>query len=124
MKRTILASLLFAMGAFGNASAQQTINLTIGSSHPEQLPWVAAMKNFVVPETNKRLEAAGNRYRINWREAYGGVLYKANATLTEVRRKYGAKLRVVHKHNPLPFHPEAEPAASKSSLKGPVVRTG
>jgi TRAP-type C4-dicarboxylate transport system substrate-binding protein len=84
MKRTIFASLLLAMGAFCNASAQQTINLTIGSSHPEQLPWVAAMKNFVVPETNKRLEAAGNRYRINWREAYGGVLYKANATLTSV----------------------------------------
>ncbi len=36
---------------------------------------------------------------------------RANAAVAEVRRKYGSKLRLVHKHNPLPFHKEAEPAA-------------
>lgn len=36
---------------------------------------------------------------------------RANASIAEVRRKYGSKLRLVHKHNPLPFHKEAEPAS-------------
>jgi TRAP-type C4-dicarboxylate transport system substrate-binding protein len=66
------------------AYAQQTINLTIASSHPTTIPWVNVMQTHVVPEMNKRLEAAGNKYKINWREAYGGQLYKANATLTSV----------------------------------------
>jgi TRAP-type C4-dicarboxylate transport system substrate-binding protein len=66
------------------ATAQQTINLTIASSHPATIPWVNVMQTHVVPESNKRLEAMGSKYRINWREAYGGQLYKANATLTSV----------------------------------------
>ncbi len=65
------------------SAAQQTINLTIGSSHPEVVPWVAALKNYVVPEIKKRAEASG-KYKVNFREAYNGVLYKANATLTSV----------------------------------------
>ena len=36
---------------------------------------------------------------------------RANTTVAEVRRKYGNKVRVVHKHRPLPFHKEAEPAS-------------
>jgi len=74
------AAALFTAPAF----AQQTINLTIASSHPPTIPWVNVMQTHVVPEMNKRLAAGGNKYKINWREAYGGQLYKANATLTSV----------------------------------------
>lgn len=73
----------FALPA-GPAAAQQVINLTIGSSHPVQVPWVSAMANHIVPEIDRRLAADGNKYKINWRQAYGGVLYKANATLTSI----------------------------------------
>ncbi len=66
------------------AAAQQVINLTIASSHPVQVPWVSAMANHIVPEIDRRLAADGNKYKINWRQAYGGVLYKANATLTSI----------------------------------------
>lgn len=85
MLRPGLAAVALA-AAFSTApsSAQQTINLTIGASHPVQVPWVAAMANHVVPEIDRRLVAAGGKYRINWRQAYGGVLYKANATLTSI----------------------------------------
>ncbi|MBL0423004.1 C4-dicarboxylate TRAP transporter substrate-binding protein [Ramlibacter sp. AW1] len=64
--------------------AQQTVNLTIGSSHPTVVPWVGLMQSYLQPEVNKRLAAAGSPYKVVWREAYGGVLYKANATLTSV----------------------------------------
>lgn len=35
-------------------------------------------------------------------------------TIEQLRQKYGSRLRVVFKHNPLPFHQRAEPAAQLS----------
>lgn len=67
------------------ASAQQVINLTVASSHPTTIPWVGFIKDVFMPEVDKRL-AAGGKYRIQWREAFGGQLYKANATLTSVEQ--------------------------------------
>lgn len=67
------------------ASAQQDINLTVASSHPTTIPWVGFIKDVFMPEVDKRL-AAGGKYRIQWREAFGGQLYKANATLTSVEQ--------------------------------------
>lgn len=67
------------------ASAQQTLNLTIASSHPTTIPWVGFMQSVFMPEVDKRL-AAGGKYKIQWREAFGGQLYKANATLTSVEQ--------------------------------------
>jgi len=66
--RTALAATL---GVALPASAQQTFNLTIASSHPTTLPWVGLMSTLFVPEVNKRVEALGKGYKINWREAYG-----------------------------------------------------
>lgn len=83
LTRAFLACAVAAVVAVP-AQAQQTINLTIASSHPPTIPWVNVMQTHVVPEMNKRLAAAGNKYKINWREAYGGQLYKMNATLTSV----------------------------------------
>jgi TRAP-type transport system periplasmic protein len=67
------------------ASAQQAINLTIAASHPTTIPWVGFMQSVFMPEVDKRL-AAGGKYKINWKEAFGGQLYKANATLTSVEQ--------------------------------------
>ena len=36
---------------------------------------------------------------------------RVQTTIDEVRKKYGDDVRFVFKHNPLPFHPRAEPAA-------------
>lgn len=66
------------------AHAQQTFKLTIASSHPTTLPWVGLMSTLFVPEVNKRVEALGKGYKIEWKEAYGGQLYKMNATLSSV----------------------------------------
>ncbi|PCJ89558.1 MAG: C4-dicarboxylate ABC transporter substrate-binding protein [Hyphomicrobiales bacterium] len=68
----------------GKALAQETINLTIGSSHPLFLPWVGPLKTIVVDKSNKLLEERGSNYRINWTEAFGGTLYKFTDTMEAI----------------------------------------
>jgi TRAP-type C4-dicarboxylate transport system substrate-binding protein len=64
-------------------AAQETINLTVASSHPLAIPWVGMIKSHFMAETDRLLAEKGN-YKIAWNEAFGGSLYKANATLTSV----------------------------------------
>ena len=68
----------------GKALAQETINLTIASSHPTFLPWVSPLKTVVVDQSNKLLEERGSNYRINWTEAFGGTLYKFTETMESI----------------------------------------
>lgn len=89
MKRIIkqLGALSLASGMASTnlcAQAQQTFKLTVGASHPATLPWVGLMSTVFIPEVNKRVAALNKGYKIEWSEAYGGQLYKANATLTSV----------------------------------------
>ena len=83
--RTAVVATLLGFG-LSPASAQQTFKLTIAASHPTTLPWVGLMSTQFVPEVNKRVAALNKGYRIEWREAYGGQLYKANATLSSVEQ--------------------------------------
>ncbi|QIM51533.1 C4-dicarboxylate TRAP transporter substrate-binding protein [Hydrogenophaga crocea] len=81
----LTAIALAAAALSGAATAQQVINLTVASSHPTTIPWVGFIKDVFMPEVDKRL-AAGGKYKIQWKEAFGGQLYKANATLTSVEQ--------------------------------------
>lgn len=83
MIQTALCAALTA-AAILPAQAEQTFKLTIASSHPPAIPWVGLMSTVFVPEVNRRVAALNKGYKIEWREAYGGQLYKANATLTSV----------------------------------------
>lgn len=65
------------------AQAQETINLTVASSHPLAIPWVGMIKSHFMAETDRLLAEQGN-YKIEWQEAFGGQLYRANATLSSV----------------------------------------
>jgi len=81
-----LAAAILLSVAPASAQKIETIRLTIGSSHPPVIPWVAAMKNTVVAKSNKALEAKGSKYRIEWNEAYGGVLYNFENTIEAVEQ--------------------------------------
>lgn len=74
-----------AMAIAMPASAQQTVTINIGSSHPENNIWAWAMKNVFQPEVDRILEEGGGEYQINWNEAYGGTLYRFTETRTAVR---------------------------------------
>lgn len=86
-RRTLTRLTIAAAAALAlPAAADQTFKLTIASSHPTTLPWVGLMSTLFVPEVNKRVAALNKGYKIEWREAYGGQLYKMNATLTSVEQ--------------------------------------
>lgn len=63
--------------------ATETINLTVASSHPTVVPWVGMIKTHFMAKTDELLAVSGT-YKIEWNEAFGGQLYKANATLSSV----------------------------------------
>lgn len=84
MNRTLGMALGAAMVFPAAASAQETINLTVASSHPTAIPWVGMIQTHFMAETDRILEESGN-YEIAWQEAFGGQLYDATATLTSVQ---------------------------------------
>ena len=87
LRGLILAAIaVFAFAPAAPAQQTETIRLTIASSHPPVIPWVLAMRNTVVQKTNKALEAKGSKYRIEWNEAYGGVLYNFENTIEAIEQ--------------------------------------
>jgi len=72
-----------ALAAPSVARAQQSIRITIASSHPLGNIFIGMMKSVFQTEVEKRL--APTKYRVQWREAYGGTLYKFQETLKAVK---------------------------------------
>lgn len=77
-----IRNLLQALGAFvlvsltSPAMAQQTIKITMSAGHPPAFLWVKVLDEFFAPEVDKRLAAAGNKYKIEWTKAWAGTLAK------------------------------------------------
>lgn len=85
--KSVIASVAFAAAAVlgGPASAEETIRLTMSSSHPTAVAWVGTLKTHVVDNANSELEKMGSDYRIEWTEAFGGSLYNFQDTLEAVQ---------------------------------------
>lgn len=76
---------LVAALTVGAADARaETIKITLGASHPPNLPFVGLMGTFVKPEVDRRIKEAGLDVNIEWTEAYSGVLYTFQGTLEGV----------------------------------------
>ncbi len=58
------------------AGAQQVIKLSAAAGHPPVFLWVKLTDEVFIPEVDKRLAAAGGKYRIDWTKAWGGTLLK------------------------------------------------
>lgn len=46
----------------------ESIRMTAGGPQSASLPWIGVIQSLVVPESNRRLAAAGSEYDIVWRE--------------------------------------------------------
>ena len=79
IKRLFLKTALgtvFAAAMAAPAAAQQIIKLTITAGHPPVFLWVKLTDEVFIPEVDKRLAAAGGKYKIDWTKAWGGTLVK------------------------------------------------
>ena len=72
----LAAVALAAAIAAGPALAQQTIKLTAAAGHPPVFLWVKTVDEVLIPEVDKRLAAAGGKFKIEWTKAWGGTLLK------------------------------------------------
>ncbi|WP_112322952.1 C4-dicarboxylate TRAP transporter substrate-binding protein [Oceanibium sediminis] len=81
--KMILGTLTAAIAFPAAVCAQETISLTVASSHPTVVPWVGMIQTHFMARTDEILAESGD-YKIEWNEAFGGTLYKANATLSSV----------------------------------------
>ena len=71
----VVFAALIGVAAAG-AAAQQTIKLTAVAGHPPTFLWVKTMDEVFIPDVDRRLVAAGNKYKIEWTKAWGGTLVK------------------------------------------------
>jgi TRAP-type C4-dicarboxylate transport system substrate-binding protein len=78
-----VSALALSLGT--SAASAKIYKLTAGSSHPPIVPWVAAMKNVVVPKSMAMVKAAGKGDSIQWTQAYAGALYNFKNTLEGVQ---------------------------------------
>lgn len=78
LRRRFLMHIFFAalVAPAFPASAQQTIKVTAASGHPPVFLWVKLLDEFFLPEVDKRLAAAGGKYKIEWTRAWGGTVAK------------------------------------------------
>jgi TRAP-type C4-dicarboxylate transport system substrate-binding protein len=78
-----LASVPFAAGA------QQVIKLTAIDGYPPRALWTKIFIEYYIPEVDKRLKAAGNKYKIDWHQAWGGQIVKPRGVLDGLKNKLG-----------------------------------
>ena len=75
-----------AAGAFiGPAFAAKEIKMTVISGHPPAVAVVKYLRDFFVPEVDKRLAKTGN-YKIKWTQAYAGTVAKVPAVFEAIEQ--------------------------------------
>lgn len=90
---------------FATSAGATTYTLTIAAGQPPRaLPSLAKVRDFFVPEINKRIKAAGLKDKIRWRQAYAGSLIKARRVLAATQDGI-----IDIGYVPLIFHPDKLP---------------
>jgi TRAP-type C4-dicarboxylate transport system substrate-binding protein len=62
----------------------ETFQLTVVAGHPPITKGVAAVRDYFIPEINRRLEEAGGEHSIEWTEAYAGSVADVRGVLEAV----------------------------------------
>lgn len=81
--RSLIALALVSLSP--SVLAAKEINMTVISGHPPAIAVVKLLKNFFIPEVDKRLAKTGN-YKINWTQAYAGTVAKVPAVFEAIEQ--------------------------------------
>lgn len=85
---TIAATLALAVAlpfATSERAAAANFKVTVVAGHGAQLPWIRLVKEFYMPEVDKRLKAMGGQHSITWTEAFGGTVAKIGGEIDALR---------------------------------------
>lgn len=72
-----------AVGCLQPAHAA-TFPITVGAGHAPVTPWVRLLRDYYIPEVDKRLAAIG--HKVNWTQAFAGTLVKLGAEVESLER--------------------------------------
>jgi C4-dicarboxylate-binding protein DctP len=82
-------ALALAAHAAPALSAPKTISLTAVDGYPPRALQVKTFIEYFIPETDKRLKAAGDKYKINWNQAFAGQIVKVRHVMTGMQKGLG-----------------------------------
>jgi TRAP-type C4-dicarboxylate transport system substrate-binding protein len=83
--RAFMIVLLCAMLLAAAAPAMaKTYKITVATGHPPIFLWVTLLRDYFIPEVNKRLAAEGGKDKIVWNQAYGGTVAKIGGVLEAI----------------------------------------
>lgn len=82
-KLGMAAVVISALTAGAPSVRAETYKVTFSAGHGAQLPWIRMIKEFYMPEVDKRLQAAGGKHSFVWTEAFG-TLTKVGGELDTV----------------------------------------
>jgi TRAP-type C4-dicarboxylate transport system substrate-binding protein len=84
----LLAAAAVSVGALmlsPQPAGADSYKVTFVAGHGAHLPWIRLIKDFYIPEVDKRLKAAGGKHTIHWTEAFGGTVAKIAGVLDALR---------------------------------------
>lgn len=83
------AAVMAAAASWPQGAAADDFSFTVVAGHPPITAGVAAIRDFFIPEVNRRLEEAGGNHTITWNEAYAGALADVQGVLEAVEGGVG-----------------------------------
>ncbi|MBF9030975.1 hypothetical protein HKCCE3408_11270 [Rhodobacterales bacterium HKCCE3408] len=81
---SVVALATVSLGLTASGLCAETLSLTVVAGHPPITKGVAGVRDFFIPEVNRRLAEAGSEYDIDWTEAYAGAVADVNGVLEAV----------------------------------------
>ncbi len=84
----VTAAVVLLAGASAAWSAPKIIKLTAIDGYPARAMWVKEFSNFFIPKVNEKLAKTG-KYKIEWKEAYGGTIVKPKGVLEGIKLGLG-----------------------------------
>ncbi len=86
-QRTILAAGLavLSIAMMGSSAFAKTIKLNVAAGQPPHLLGIKFIRDYFIPEVDKRIAAAGLDVKIQWTQAYAGALCKPTKCIFAVQ---------------------------------------
>ncbi len=112
-----MASLALFAGCKQDKPAQPAANAQAKApiAAPAGAPAKVVLQKISIPETAPSIGPADAKVTIvEWSDFQCPFCSRAKGTVDQVREQYGNDVRVVFRHQPLPFHPQAQIAAEAS----------